>query len=609
MSFLILKSTPEKFTPVLWDPWKLILTFYPIIDQSSHRSALLKMSFDSETETAGNFKLSREFAFDYDLLDKLLQGIQDENGVISDSLITPVPGTDERNNRLGSEWIKQLEQDLVQFIDDDSISQTPSNSTSPTGEDLFEREWNDFANILEMSQENFSSFTTTPLHQQPSELTEKYSTNEALNLNRELQGQIKTILDRSNFLEQQQRELERVTDLLNSQMDKKLRRKYPNLPFWPQEVPSLAVFDKVVQEARAIIPLQNDPRLEEMNRTLKGYQKHLKIVPRWTIKERCSLAQGIRAQNEKILLGIIQSKGANSLEECRKIIDSFNEIDLLMNVNGIDWENISQFFVQTRTATDCRLQWTINDHPMINKSPLFEEENREEIEKLGKIVPKIIKQVTSKGLPEGFCSPWQVIASQLGTNRTAIQCFMMFQRKINPNFLKGKWTAEEDQLLMNAVKIFGTQNWQAVAQMIDGRTGQQCLHRYEKAIKPEIKRGRWSPSEDELLKVAVKPFVEVDGVKINWSIVKQGVPGRTDVQCRERWVNVLDPSLTAAPFTPEEDKLLVDLVQVHGSGNWSKISQEMGKKRTDNQLWRRWKQIGRSKGNNRRVRTIKKVKK
>ena len=107
-----------------------------------------------------------------------------------------------------------------------------------------------------------------------------------------------------------------------------------------------------------------------------------------------------------------------------------------------------------------------------------------------------------------------------------------------------------------------------------------------------IKRGRWDPCEDELLKQAIKPFLGTDSsMKINWSTVKQSVPGRTDVQCRERWVNILDPSLSASPFTAEEDKNLLEMVQLYGSGNWSKISIEMGRRRTDNQLWRRWKQI------------------
>lgn len=573
-------------------PGSFFLTFPSHNRSATSQKRPVEMSFD-----LGNSpKMTREFDFDYDLLDKLLQGLQREGGDVED-IVTPIPGTEERNNRLGSEWIKQLENDLVQLIDEDTLSQSQSISTSPSpvGEDFFDQEWNEISNFL-----TINSLSTSPVHSEyfnHESITTGQSSNEALSLNRELQGHLKNILERTNFLEQQQRDLERVTDLLSSQVDKKFKKKHMDLPFWPHQIPTLALMDKVVQEARAIEttpPLQTDPRLSALDVKIKDYNKNLRVVPRWTFKERSSLAHGIRAQNEKILLGIIQAKGTHSIEECRTIIASFSEIDLLMNVNGIDWESISTYFVQTRSATDCRLQWTINDHPMINRSSLFDE-NEKEIEALKKIVPKVLKQVNSKGLPEGFCNPWQLIASQLGTNRTAIQCFMMYQRKLNPNFLKGKWTADEDEQLMTALKIYGTQNWQAVAQMIDGRTGQQCLHRYEKAINPEIKRGRWSTEEDELLKKAVSPFIESGASKINWSTVKLTVPGRTDVQCRERWVNILDPSISAAPFTPAEDQKLLEMVEIHGNGNWSKISQEFGRARTDNQLWRRWKQISKKK--------------
>ena len=40
--------------------------------------------------------------------------------------------------------------------------------------------------------------------------------------------------------------------------------------------------------------------------------------------------------------------------------------------------------------------------------------------------------------------------------------------------------------------------------------------------------------------------VSVEGRK--WSLVAQHVTGRSDVQCRERYMNVLDPSLKADPW-------------------------------------------------------------
>ena len=37
-----------------------------------------------------------------------------------------------------------------------------------------------------------------------------------------------------------------------------------------------------------------------------------------------------------------------------------------------------------------------------------------------------------------------------------------------------------------------------VASEIPGRTGQQCMHRWQKALMPGIKKGRWTTEEDEV---------------------------------------------------------------------------------------------------------------
>lgn len=48
------------------------------------------------------------------------------------------------------------------------------------------------------------------------------------------------------------------------------------------------------------------------------------------------------------------------------------------------------------------------------------------------------------------------------------------------------------------------------------------------------------------------------GIK-SWSKASGLVPGRTSVQCRERWVNVLDPKLNKGSWTLEEDAKLQEV--------------------------------------------------
>ncbi|GKV23643.1 hypothetical protein SLEP1_g33349 [Rubroshorea leprosula] len=75
----------------------------------------------------------------------------------------------------------------------------------------------------------------------------------------------------------------------------------------------------------------------------------------------------------------------------------------------------------------------------------------------------------------------------------------------------------------------------------------------------------------------------------NWKKIADFVPGRTQVQCRERWVNSLDPSLSRGEWTEEEDLQLEAAIEQHGYC-WSKVAACMPS-RTDNQCWRRWKAL------------------
>ena len=43
---------------------------------------------------------------------------------------------------------------------------------------------------------------------------------------------------------------------------------------------------------------------------------------------------------------------------------------------------------------------------------------------------------------------------------------------------KGHWTIEEDKILTESVKANGGKNWKKIAELLDGRTDVQCLHRW-----------------------------------------------------------------------------------------------------------------------------------
>ncbi|KAI7868311.1 hypothetical protein BDF14DRAFT_1795237 [Spinellus fusiger] len=242
-----------------------------------------------------------------------------------------------------------------------------------------------------------------------------------------------------------------------------------------------------------------------------------------------------------------------------------NELELFP-VDMLNWDKIS-LKVGTRSAIECLIQWTSQEHPSINKKPWTKEENA----KLKGLVEKY-----------GIYGHWEQVAIDMKSGRTASQCFSHHQSQAMASVSKHKWTEEDDEALKAAVEVVGERNWQQVALVMGQRSGQQCLQRWKKSIDPAIRRSRWTGDEDKALLGATRLYGEG-----NWSKISLHIPGRTDMQCRERYTNVLDPKLIHKPFSCEERQRLQELVVAHGN-KWSLIARHMPG-RTDNQLLRVYK--------------------
>jgi len=145
----------------------------------------------------------------------------------------------------------------------------------------------------------------------------------------------------------------------------------------------------------------------------------------------------------------------------------------------------------------------------------------------------------------------------------------------------GKWSSGEDATLRNAVANKEGKNWKTIAELLPGRTDVQCLHRWQKVLKPGLVKGPWSPEED----AKVIDLVAKYGQK-KWSFIARQLTGRLGKQCRERWYNHLDPDIKKTAWTNEEDLIIIEAHRELGN-KWAKISQRL-EGRTDNSIKNRW---------------------
>lgn len=98
----------------------------------------------------------------------------------------------------------------------------------------------------------------------------------------------------------------------------------------------------------------------------------------------------------------------------------------------------------------------------------------------------------------------------------------------------------------------------------------------------------WRPSEDEILLRAVASAPR----PVRWPSITEHLPHRTPKQCRERYVNQLDPSLRDSDeWSAVEDAFVFNLYHTFGA-QWSKIASLM-EGRTDNAVKNRFHHLRR----------------
>lgn len=95
------------------------------------------------------------------------------------------------------------------------------------------------------------------------------------------------------------------------------------------------------------------------------------------------------------------------------------------------------------------------------------------------------------------------------------------------------WTKEEDTLLLSLVHTMQwPMKWTVVAQSLPERTGKQCRERYVNHLNPRLKASDWNPVEDSTI------FHLYNTIGSHWAKMSKIIPGRTDNGIKNRFHNI-----------------------------------------------------------------------
>lgn len=320
---------------------------------------------------------------------------------------------------------------------------------------------------------------------------------------------------------------------------------------------------------------QQFPATKNRDAKLKASRGELQVIDlpyplRWTLKDRNALYEAIYfnakapATDTETDLEDVRVPWRNqfklrSRRIPEKLVQTIRELVGPLGSKKFDWMKIAAMdFNGRHSASECRAMWQVFLHPDINKGKWKKHEDTD--------LKRLAEELNFQN--------WDEVAKRLDTSRSGYQCFIRFNTNFKNNMMKNiYWSKEEDQKLTDIVNRLRTGNfipWGEVAKLMGNRRKQQIYMRWNYSLSPNLKKGRFTEEEDKLLLEGVAKF-GCNFTKIHVALL----PQRTTAQLNDHYRTMMNEKTNE--WSCEDDVKLVKLFDKYGN-NWAWIAKEFTNK-------------------------------
>ncbi|CAN8004659.1 unnamed protein product, partial [Ixodes hexagonus] len=310
------------------------------------------------------------------------------------------------------------------------------------------------------------------------------------------------------------------------------------------------------EETRLLVSGVRNSLLQQLVESLMDKRQAItqRLLASQKVVDKAELTEQIRAIDAEI----VQTKAF----DLRELINR--------STRSVDWLRISAVDLDgVRSAFSCEMNWKHLYDDALNREAWTSTEDA----RLLKLAAKWTERC------------WEQVAKELHSGRSAFQCARRYWGHLVNRYQTGFFTHQEDEKLKLLVEICSDGGsaipWAQVSHFMENRSMKQLANRFERSIAPSRRLGRWTPEEDLMLLAAVHLCKE-DWKKAR---VAKMLPGRSTIQCRDRYRLRYEQHKVFGSYTPEEDRRLLEAVEKHGK-NWSKVSKEMQTRSTNSVMLR-----------------------